>query len=83
MNFPLYTLDQNLNFSEKVNNSIKYSARVTNNVSNIRHDFALFFCNTKFKLYHKSISKITNNQFLYFCLFHKIFGGKIFQKLNG
>ena len=49
MNFPLYTLVQNLTFSKKANNSMKNSARVTNNASNNRYFFASFECNTNFK----------------------------------
>ena len=49
MNFPLYTLVQNLTFWKKANNSMKNSAKVTNNVSNNRYFFALLVCNTKYK----------------------------------
>ena len=47
--FPLYTLVQNLTFSKKVNNSMKNSARVTNNASINGYFFALFVCSTNFK----------------------------------
>ena len=79
MNFPLYTLVQNLPFSKKTNNSMKNSARVTNNASNNRYFFALFVCNTNFKINYESISRITKNWVLYFCFFRNIFGDKCFQ----
>ena len=50
MNFSLYTLVKNLTFSKKANNSMKNSARVANNASNNRYFFALFVCNTNFKI---------------------------------
>ena len=50
INFSLYTLVQNLTFSKKANNSMKNSTRVTNNASNNRYFFALFVCNTNFKI---------------------------------
>ena len=50
INFSLYTLVQNLTFSKKANNSMKNKARVANNASNNRHFFAVFVCNTNFKI---------------------------------
>ena len=50
MDFPLYTLVQNLAFSKKANKSMKNSAIVTNNVSNNRYFFALFVCIDNFKI---------------------------------
>ena len=50
MNISLYTLVQNLTFSKKANDSMKNSARMTNNASNNRYFFALFVCNAKFKI---------------------------------
>ena len=50
MNFPLYTLVQNLGFSKKANNSMKNSPRVTNISSNNRPVFDLFLCNIYFKM---------------------------------
>ena len=50
MNFSLYTLVQNLDFSKKANNSMKNKARVTNNASNNRYFAALFVCNDNFKI---------------------------------
>jgi hypothetical protein len=47
MDFPLYTLVQNLGFSKKADSSTKNSARRTNNIPNNRYFVALFFCNVK------------------------------------
>ena len=49
VNFPLYTLVQNLTFSKKANNFMKNRARRTNNTANNRYFIALFVCNVKFK----------------------------------
>ena len=49
-NFSLYTLIENLTFSKEANNSMKNSARVTNNSSNNRYIFALFVCKNNFKI---------------------------------
>ena len=48
INFPLYTLVQNLTFSKKANNSMKNSAKVANNASNNKYFFALLVYNAKF-----------------------------------
>ena len=61
MNFPLYTLVQNLTFSKKANNSTKNSARVTNNNPNNRYFVALFFTTLNLNIYYKSIFRITKN----------------------
>ena len=45
---PLYTLVQNLDFSKKVNNSMKNNARATNNISNNRCLFVLITYGIKF-----------------------------------
>ena len=50
MNFPLYTLVQNLTFSKKANNSMKNSTKVANKVSNNRYFIALFVCNVSFEI---------------------------------
>ena len=57
MNFPLYTLVKNLTFSKKANNSTKNSARVTNNASNNKYYFALFFYNINCKILIKKYFK--------------------------
>ena len=49
-NFSLYTLVQNLTFSKKANNSMKNSARQTNNCSNNRRFFALLVYNANFTI---------------------------------
>ena len=49
MNSSLYTLDQNLTFSKKANNSMKNNTIVTNNASNNRYFFVLFACNVNIK----------------------------------
>jgi hypothetical protein len=48
VNFPLYTLVQNLGFSKKADSSTKNSARRTNNTANNRYFVPLFVCNVKF-----------------------------------
>ena len=49
MDFPLYTLVQNLGFLKKAYSSTKNSARRTNNTPNNRYFVALFVCNVKCK----------------------------------
>ena len=49
MDFPLYTLVQNLGFSKKADSSTKNSARRTNNTPNSRYLVALFICKVKLK----------------------------------
>ena len=61
MNFPLYTLVQNLTFSKKANNSMKNRARVTNNNSNDRYFFCYLSVTLTLKFKYKSIFKITKN----------------------
>ena len=81
MNFPLYTLVQNLGCSKKSNNSMKNRARVTNNDSNNRYFFALFVCNTSFK---NSIIKVflelLKTGFYVFAFLAKILVIKVFNK---
>ena len=63
MNFPLYTLVQILIFSKKANNSMKNSARVTNNASNNTY-FLLYLCMAlTVKFYYQSIFRISKNRF--------------------
>ena len=50
MNFSLYTLVQNLDFSKKADKSTKNTVRVTNYGSNNRYFVVLIFCNINFKL---------------------------------
>ena len=50
MNFSLCTLVQNLTFPKKADNSMKDSAKVTNNALNYRYAFALFVGNIMFKI---------------------------------
>ena len=50
MNFSLYTHVQNLGFSKNVDNSMKNSARATDNASNNRYFFVILFCNINFTI---------------------------------
>ena len=50
MNFPLYTLIQNLGCPKKANNFMKNSVKEPNNASNNGCFFALFVYNTNFKI---------------------------------